>query len=50
MDDATTVHLGYKYFMAPGLQFSGKNALGNTIKTKTNMKIHLFEVGFRYHF
>ncbi len=50
VDDATTVHLSYKYFMAPGLEFDGRNALGNTIKTKSDMKIHLFEVGFRYHF
>ena len=50
VDDTTTVQLSYKFQMAPGLQFDGKNAAGNTVKTKSDMKIHLFEVGFRYHF
>ena len=50
VDDSTTVQLSYKFQMAPGLQFDGKNAAGNTVKTKSDMKIHLFEVGFRYHF
>ena len=49
VSDETSVHLSYKYQMAPGLQFDGK-AGGTTIKTKSSMKIHLFEVGFRYHF
>ncbi len=49
VDETTTVHLSYKYQMAPGLQFDGK-AGGTTIKTKSAMRIHLFEIGFRYLF
>ena len=49
VDDTTTVQLSYKYQLAPGLQFDGKGVAG-TVKTKSDMKIHLFEVGFRYHF
>lgn len=49
VSDETSVHLSYKYQMAPGLQFDGKTG-GTTIKTKSAMRIHLFEVGFRYHF
>ncbi|MYF07577.1 MAG: outer membrane beta-barrel protein [Rhodospirillaceae bacterium] len=49
IDDSVTVQLSYKYQMAPNLQFDGK--MGPTsIKTKSSMRIHLFEVGFRYHF
>lgn len=47
--DTTTVQLSYKFQMAPGLQFDGKNATA-TVKTKSSMRIHLFEIGFRYHF
>ena len=49
VSDETSVHLSYKYQMAPGLQFDGKTG-GTTIKTKSAMRIHLFEVGFRYLF
>ena len=49
VDDSTMVQLSYKYQLAPGLQFDGNSAI-NTVKTKSDMKIHLFEVGFRYHF
>ena len=45
----TTVQFSYKFQMAPGLQFDGKGPQGR-VKTKTDMKIHLFEIGFRYHF
>ena len=49
IDESLTVQLSYKYQMAPNLQFDGK--MGPTsVKTKTSMKIHLFEVGFRYLF
>ncbi|MCY4394904.1 MAG: outer membrane beta-barrel protein [Rhodospirillaceae bacterium] len=50
IDDSLTIQMSYKYQMAPGLQFDGKNSFNNTVKTKTSMRIHLFEVGFRYHF
>ena len=49
VSDETSVHLSYKYQMAPGLQFDGKTG-GTTIKTKSAMRIHLFEIGFRYLF
>ena len=49
VDDSITVQFSYKYQLAPGLQFDGKGVAG-TVKTKSDMKIHLFEVGFRYHF
>ncbi len=49
VSDETSVHLSYKYQVAPGLQFDGKTG-GTTIKTKSAMKIHLFEIGFRYLF
>lgn len=49
VDDALTVQASYKFQMAPGLKFPGRN-MGTTIETKSSMKIHLFEVGIRYHF
>ena len=42
VDDTTTVQLSYKYQLAPGVQFDGKGVAG-TVKTKSDMKIHLFE-------
>lgn len=47
--DATTLQFSYKFQMAPGLQFDGKNQVTD-FNTKTDMKIHLFEVGLRYKF
>lgn len=49
IDDSVTVQLSYKYQVAPNLQFDGMEG-GTTIKTKSSMRIHLFEVGFRYLF
>ncbi len=49
VDDSISVHAGYKFQMAPGLKFDGENATG-TVKTKTDLKVHLIEIGFRYHF
>ena len=49
VDESMTVHLSYKYQVAAGLQFDGKSG-PTSVKTKTDMKIHLFEIGFRYHF
>lgn len=49
IDDATTLQMGYKFQMAPGLQFDGRNAAAS-VRTKSSMRIHLFEIGFRYHF
>lgn len=47
--DTTTFQFGYKFQMAPGMQFGGRNAQAS-VKTKSDMKIHLFELGFRYRF
>ena len=49
VDESITVQLGYKYQAAAGLQFDGKSG-PTSVKTKTDMKIHLFEVGLRYQF
>ena len=50
MSETTTAHFSYKYFLASGLEYDGRNAFNNSISTKSDMQIHLFEVGFRYHF
>ena len=50
VSDETSVHLSYKFQMAPGLKFPGENDFGNTIRTKSDMRIHLVEIGFRYLF
>ena len=49
VNDAITVQLSYKFQVAPGLQFDGENPAAS-VKTKTDMRIHLFEIGFRYQF
>ncbi len=49
VDDSITLQMGYKFQMAPGLQFDGRNAAAS-VRTKSSMRIHLFEIGFRYHF
>ncbi len=47
--DWTTIQVSYKYRVAPGITVEGKNAT-STVKSETDIKVHLFEVGLRYDF
>ncbi len=50
LNDRTTLQLGYRQQTANDLEFKGRNALGNTIDVRTDLRAHLFEVGVRMHF
>ena len=45
-----TLQVSYRFFKASQLEFNGSNALGNTVKTTSDLQGHLFEVGVRYRF
>lgn len=45
-----TLQVSYRFFKANQLEFNGSNALGNTVKTTSDLQGHLFEVGVRYRF
>ncbi|MYB89410.1 MAG: porin family protein [Proteobacteria bacterium] len=48
--DNVALRLGYRYQTSDDLKFRGRNDLGNTADTKTDVHIHFIEIGFRYHF
>ena len=50
LNDRTTLQLGYRLQTANDLEFNGRNALGNTIDVKTELRAHLFEIGVRMRF
>lgn len=50
LDDRTTLQFGYRLQTANDLEFDGRNALGNTIDVKTDLRVHLFEIGMRMRF
>ena len=49
LNDKTTLQLGYRLQSASGLEFSGRNATG-TVNVDTDLRAHLFEIGFRTRF
>ena len=49
LSDKTTLQLGYRLQNASGLKFSGRNATG-TVNVDTDLRAHLFEIGFRSRF
>ncbi len=50
LNDRTTLQFGYRLQTANDLEFNGRNALGNAIDVKTDLRAHLFEIGVRMHF
>ena len=50
LNDRHTLQFGYRLQIANDLEFNGRNALGNTIGVKTELRAHLFEIGVRMHF
>ena len=48
--DPVAFRLGYRYQTSDDVEFRGRNDLGNTVDTKTDIDIHFIEIGFRYHF
>ncbi len=45
------LRLGYRYQTSDDLEFRGRgSAFGNTVNTKTDIRVHLIEIGFRYGF
>ena len=49
LNEKTTLQFGYRLQTGSGLKFSGRNAAG-TVKVDTDMRAHLFEIGFRIRF
>ena len=49
LNEKTTLQFGYRLQTGSGLEFSGRNAAG-TVKVDTDMRAHLFEIGFRIRF
>ncbi len=49
LSEKTTLQFGYRLQNASGLEFSGRNATG-TVNVDTEMRAHLFEIGFRTRF
>ena len=45
-----TLQVSYRFFKTRQLEFTGRNAMGNTVTATTNLQGHLFEVGARYRF
>ena len=45
-----TLQVSYRFFKTRQLEFTGSNAIGNTVKAMTDLQGHLFEVGARYRF
>ena len=50
LTDHVTLQMSYRFFKTNQLEFTGSNAIGNTVKATTDMQGHLFEVGARYRF
>ena len=50
LNDRTTLQLGYRLQAADDLEFDGRNAFGNSIDVKTELRAHLFEIGVRMRF
>ena len=50
LNDRTTLQFGYRLQTARDFEFSGRNALGNSIEVKTEFRAHLFEIGVRTSF
>ena len=45
-----TLQVSYRFFKTRQLEFTGRNAVGNTVKATSDLQGHLFEVGARYRF
>ena len=46
-----TLQVSYRFFKTDQLEFNGRNPMtGSTVKARTDMQGHLFEVGVRYRF
>ena len=45
-----TLQVSYRFFKTRRLEFTGRNAIGNTVKATSDLQGHLFEVGVRYRF
>ena len=50
LDDRTVLQFGYRLQAANDLEFDGRNAFGNAISVKTELRAHLFEIGVRMRF
>ena len=50
LDDRTVLQFGYRLQAANDLEFDGRNAFGNAISVKTELRAHLFEIGVRMGF
>ena len=49
LNEKTTLQFGYRLQNGNDLEFSGRNATG-TVNVDTEMRVHLFEIGFRTRF
>ena len=50
LNDRTVLQFGYRLQAANDLEFDGRNAFGNSIDVKTELRAHLFEIGVRMRF
>ena len=50
LDDRTVLQFGYRLQAANDLEFDGRNAFGNTINVKTELRAQLIEIGVRMRF
>ena len=50
LNDRTVLQFGYRLQAANDLEFDGRNAFGNSIDVKTELRAHLFEIGVRTRF
>ena len=49
LSEKTTLQFGYRLQNASGLEFTGRNMTG-TVEVDTDLRAHLFEIGFRTRF
>lgn len=49
LSEKTTLQIGYRLQHGSGLEFSGRNMAG-TVDVETDLRAHLFEIGFRKRF
>ena len=49
LDEKTTIQFGYRLQTGSGLDFSGRNTQG-IVEVDTDLRAHLFEIGFRTRF
>ena len=49
LNEKTTLQFGYRLQNGSGLEFSGRNMTG-TVEVDTDLRAHLFEIGFRTRF